>query len=248
MTGDAGTNYNNFRRNVQSSYFGISVRQPAGTINSTTITDLGVRYSRGQLHESGRSETFVDDSYLYKTDVHNAVADYNWTISPRLLYTGRIGLDLAIAPGKTSYPDLTSVGFPSYLASNGLTRMPTMEFDQTYTQPVRPMLCRHELQPHVCSRTRRRCLGERLALHQIRRRAAPLLQQFLAAGQSHRPVQLRARRDQSAAGQRRGHSGRFLRQSAAGLGRQRNGSTEDQAASGRQIQRDRRFTSRTTGR
>ena len=57
----------------------------------------------------------MDDAYVYKTDVHNAVVDYNWTISPRMLYTGRLGLDLAIAPGITNYPNLTSVsGFPSY--------------------------------------------------------------------------------------------------------------------------------------
>ena len=44
-----------------------------------------------------------------------------------------MGLDLAIAPGITKYPDLTSVGFPSVLAANGLSRMPMIEFDQTYT-------------------------------------------------------------------------------------------------------------------
>lgn len=93
---------------------------------------LGLRYSR--LHNiAPTSATFIEDSYVYKSDVHNAVADYNWTISPRILYTGRLALDLAIAPGITSYPNLTKAGFPSYMINNGLARMPTMDFDSTYT-------------------------------------------------------------------------------------------------------------------
>ena len=51
----------------------------------------------------------------------------------KLQLLDRFGLDLAIAPGQTKYPDLTSVGFPSVLEANGLTRMPMIEFDQTYS-------------------------------------------------------------------------------------------------------------------
>ncbi len=131
VTGDAGTNYNNFRRNVQSSSSGYQF-DIRGDHQFNETNHLGVRYSRGN-NTNPAGETFVHDTFLYKTDVHNAVADYTWTISPKLLYSGRLGLDLAIAPGITKYPDLTSVGFPSILASNGLTRMPMIEFDQTYT-------------------------------------------------------------------------------------------------------------------
>jgi len=131
VQGDAGTNYNNFRRNVQStlSAYQFDIR---GDHQFNDNQRMGLRYSRGHALNP-TSETFVDDKYLYKTDVHNAVADYSWTISPRLLYTGRIALDLPIAPGITNYPNLTSVGFPSILEGNGLTRMPMIEFDQTYT-------------------------------------------------------------------------------------------------------------------
>ena len=59
--------------------------------------------------------------------------DYSWTISPTLVYNGRIGMDFADAPGITNYPDLTQAGFPSYLINNGLARMPTMSFGNTYT-------------------------------------------------------------------------------------------------------------------
>ncbi len=223
-------------------------------ISSTSACDhnfndnnhLGVRYSRGH-YINPVGETFVDDSYLYKTDVHNAVVDYNWTISPTLLYTGRIGLDLAIAPGITKYPDLTSVGFPSILEANGLTRMPMIEFDQTYSQPVRPVLRGHALQPHLIHLLVGAGLGERLALHQIRRRAATVLQQLLAAGQSHRSVQLRSGRDQSAAGQRRRDPGRSFRQFPARLWGQHQRSAEYQAARRQQIQGDRLSIFRTTG-
>ena len=62
------------------------------------------------------------------------MVDYNWTISPTILYTGRIGVDFVHSPrASTSYPNLTSVGFPSYLENNGLTRMPSIEFGNAYT-------------------------------------------------------------------------------------------------------------------
>ncbi len=131
VQGDPGTNYNNYRKNVQSSFSAYQFDVRADH-NFNDNNHLGLRYSRSHSINP-TSVSFVDDAYTYKSDVHNAVADYTWMISPRLLYTGRMGLDLAIAPGITDYPDLTSVGFPSILAANGLTRMPMLEFDQTYS-------------------------------------------------------------------------------------------------------------------
>ncbi len=130
VPGDAVTNYNNYRRNVQSTNTGYQF-DVRGDHNFNDTNHLGLRYSRSHfINPNG--DTFVDDSYVYKTDVHNAVADYTCTISPSLLYTGRIGLDLAIAPGITNYPNLTSVGFPDTLEANGLTRMPIIQMDSTY--------------------------------------------------------------------------------------------------------------------
>ena len=131
VQGQAGTNYNNYRKNVQSSYdaYQFDVR---GDHQFNDNNHIGLRYSREHALNPV-STTFVNDAYEYKTDVHNAVVDYNWTINPRLLYTGRLSLDRAVAPGITNYPSLTSVGFPGSLAANGLTRMPMIEFDQTYS-------------------------------------------------------------------------------------------------------------------
>ncbi len=129
--GAADTNYNNYRRNVETSVsaYQFDIR---GDHQFNDNHRLGLRYSRSHANIP-TSAAFVDDAYLYKTDVHNSVVDYNWTISPRLLYTGRVSLDLAVAPGATQYPNLTSAGFPSILGFGGLNRMPMIEFDQTYS-------------------------------------------------------------------------------------------------------------------
>lgn len=131
VTGDAGTNYNNYRKNVQysTSAYQLDAKMDHQFNDNNR---LALRYSR--LHSNSPTQaTFIDDSYLYKTDVHNAVVDYTRTITPRIVYTGRLGLDPAIAPGITSYPDLTKAGFPSYIINNGLARMPSIEFDSVYS-------------------------------------------------------------------------------------------------------------------
>lgn len=82
IQGDAGTNYNNYRKNVQSDYsaYQFDIR---GDHQFNDNNRINVRYSRGHS-VNPTSDTFVNDSYLYKTDSHNAVVDYNWSISPQL--------------------------------------------------------------------------------------------------------------------------------------------------------------------
>jgi hypothetical protein len=129
-TGDAGTNYNNFIRNVPAPSYNTQLDSRVDyQINDNNR--LGMRYSF--LHATFNTPpTYIDDpSNAYQTS-DNAVVDYNWTISPRLLYTGRIGVDFVDSPVKTDYPNLTSAGFPSYLENGGLTRMPSIEFGNAY--------------------------------------------------------------------------------------------------------------------
>ena len=131
VTGDAGTNYNNYRKNVATDF---SQYQLDGRVDYQINSNnrLGARYS--YLNNSAPTQTtFVDDAYTYTQQSDNAVLEYDWTVSPRILYTGRIGVDFAHAPGVTDYPSLTSVGFPSYLINNGLSRMPSIEFGNAYT-------------------------------------------------------------------------------------------------------------------
>ena len=126
VTGDSGTNYNNYRKNVQSTF---NQYQLDGRVDYQ-INDnnrLGARYSYLN-NVAPTAVTFVDDAYTYSQQSDNAVLQYDWTINPRTLYTGRIGVDFAHAPGVTNYPSLTTVGFPSYLINNGLSRMPSIEF------------------------------------------------------------------------------------------------------------------------
>ncbi len=131
VTGDAGTNYNNYRKNVPTDF---TQYQLDGRVDYQ-INDnnrLGARYS--YLNNAAPTAvTFVDDSYTYLQQSDNAVLEYDWTLNPRIVYTGRIGVDFVHAPGITDYPSLTSVGFPSYLINNGLDRMPSIEFGNAYT-------------------------------------------------------------------------------------------------------------------
>ena len=131
VTGDAGTNYNNYRKNVLTNFsqYQLDARVDYQINDNNRV---GVRYSN--LHNTSPTQaTFIDDSYVYKQASDNAVVDYNWTINPRTLYTGRISVDFVNAPGITNYPNLTTVGFPSYLINNGLARMPSIEFGNAYT-------------------------------------------------------------------------------------------------------------------
>ncbi|HEY1263505.1 MAG TPA: TonB-dependent receptor, partial [Terriglobales bacterium] len=70
------------------------------------------------------------DGTIYKDKVQNGGGEYNWLISPTLLWTNRIGVDRVFGPGiSNNYPTLESVGLPSELAANGLHRMPTIITD-----------------------------------------------------------------------------------------------------------------------
>lgn len=71
-----------------------------------------------------------NDGVIYTTGVHNGSLEYDWLMSPMLLWTSRVGVDRVVAPGKTNdYPTLQSVGLPDILASNGLNRMPAIITD-----------------------------------------------------------------------------------------------------------------------
>ncbi len=77
-----------------------------------------------------------NDGVIYKTSVHNGSLEYNWMLSPRMLWTSRVSVDRVKAPGQTNnYPTLQSVGLPSVLAANGLNRMPAVITDDFGASP-----------------------------------------------------------------------------------------------------------------
>lgn len=103
---------------------------------------IGGRYSR---HRDVYSAPTVlgsgdfNDGTMYKLHAQNGGAEYNWMITPTMLWTSRLSVDRVNAPGQTNnYPTLSDVGLPSILAANGLTRIPSINvdggFQSIYTQ------------------------------------------------------------------------------------------------------------------
>ena len=59
--------------------------------------------------------------------------EYNWSVTPTALLTGRFSVDRVHAPGESNnYPTLSDVGLSSDLGANGLTRMPTIGVDDPF--------------------------------------------------------------------------------------------------------------------
>jgi hypothetical protein len=131
LPGDPLLGTNNFRTNVLSTSQGYQLDAKIDH-QFTAQQRASVRYSRLRSNQDTPT-VFGDgdwnDGVHYSTTVHNVGTDYSWSISPTLLLQLRAGLDRVEAPGKTDYPDLTSVGFPSVLIANGLTRMPAITMD-----------------------------------------------------------------------------------------------------------------------
>lgn len=100
------------------------------------------RYSRH--HDDYSAPTVVGngdlgDGVIYPTTAQNGGLEYNWTVSPTLLWTNRFSVDRVHAPGQTNnYPTLGDVGLPAILAANGLDRVPSINVDggflSIYTQ------------------------------------------------------------------------------------------------------------------
>jgi len=72
----------------------------------------------------------INDGLAGDTVVHNAGAEFNWSLTPTTLWTSRFALDRVSSPGHSVGPTLSSVGLPSILEqANGLDRMPTIQMD-----------------------------------------------------------------------------------------------------------------------
>jgi len=131
LPGDPLLGTNNYRTNVLSASQGYQLDAKIDQ-QFTAQQRASIRYSR--LRSNQDTPTIFGDSdwndgVHYSTTVHNVGADYSWTLSPTLLLQLRAGLDRVEAPGQSDYPNLSSVGFPSVLAANGLTRMPAITMD-----------------------------------------------------------------------------------------------------------------------
>lgn len=72
----------------------------------------------------------INDGLAGTTVVHNAGLEFNWSLTPTVLWTSRLALDRVSSPGHSLGPTLDSVGLPPILQqANGLDRMPTIQLD-----------------------------------------------------------------------------------------------------------------------
>jgi hypothetical protein len=96
---------------------------------------IGGRYSRH--HDQYTAPTIVGsdqgDGYIGTTTAQNGSAEYNWSVTPTALFTGRFSVDRVNAPVQANkYPTLSDVGLSPDLAANGLTRIPTIGVDDPF--------------------------------------------------------------------------------------------------------------------
>ena len=123
--GDDVTGRNNYTQKLVNSYPGYQLDAKIDYI-ATTKTRLAGRYSRG--HTSGDTPSaegqLLDAATSLGTD-QNVVLEHNWTPSPTLLWTSRIGVDRSYSRQTAAPLDPASVGFPPSLNSYfGLQRFP----------------------------------------------------------------------------------------------------------------------------
>jgi hypothetical protein len=73
------------------------------------------------------------DGQSSTTDVHNAVIEDNWSLTPASVLTSRIAVDRAVSPVHEDYPKLSSVfdqpGDAVLAQANGLGRFPVIQMD-----------------------------------------------------------------------------------------------------------------------
>lgn len=123
---------------------------PTGPLNTSTWTnfqkdvvitspstqfDIKIDHElSAQMHLMGRysqnNSPYHMPSHFYSgenanTVTRNVVLEYTWTVSPRLLWTNRIGLDRYHEHSQSNQVDPTQFGLPSlFKNANGLARMP----------------------------------------------------------------------------------------------------------------------------
>lgn len=107
------------------------------------------RYGRNHYEDNGPSyASYILGAYTTKTNAHNAVISYDWTPSPTILWTSRIGADRWYSRTILQDSDLSSVGLPSYLGDlSGLKRLSPFVPDNYY--PIVGSSCADTLETHT---------------------------------------------------------------------------------------------------
>ncbi|PYU87822.1 MAG: hypothetical protein DMG08_27210 [Acidobacteria bacterium] len=130
QAGDPITGRNNFTKNVIGSSPGYHYDFKIDHV-FTDKSRAFVRY--GIIHyldDQPAGSSVIQGSTTDRTNIHNAVISYDWTPSPSILWTSRLGVDRFHEQRILQDFDAGSVGLPPILGENsGLKRLPAFEFD-----------------------------------------------------------------------------------------------------------------------
>jgi len=131
--GDPVTGANNYRdvilATTKAIQFDVKTDQ-----HFTDRSSLSGRYSN--VFGTGTTPTVFgdaefNDGLAYITHVYNDGINYSYAPTANTLWTSTFGLDRVFQPSHSNYPSPTSVGFPSYLIQNGVSRMPAIIMEDT---------------------------------------------------------------------------------------------------------------------
>ncbi len=111
----------------------------------TPKSSLSVRYS--SIFGSGSTPTVLGDGEFndgtgYTEQIYNDGINYSYTPTANTLWTTTLGLDRVSQPThNVNYPSPTSVGFPSYMEQNGISRMPSIIMEDSQWTSIYDQCC-----------------------------------------------------------------------------------------------------------
>ncbi|MGC1783098.1 MAG: TonB-dependent receptor [Acidobacteriaceae bacterium] len=142
--GDPVTGSNNFRDVILSTSHSwqtdVKIDQ-----QFTQKSNLSVRYS--SIFGSGSTPTVLGDGEFndgtdYTEQIYNDGINYSYTPTANTLWNATFGLDRVSQPShNVNYPSPTSVGFPSYLIQNGISRMPSIIMEDSQWTSIFDQCC-----------------------------------------------------------------------------------------------------------
>lgn len=125
---------NNFNQTILSTFNSTQVDAKIDQ-HFSEKSILSVRF--GTIWDKGSTPTvFGDDEFndgnQYSDRIYNAGINYSYAPTPNTLWISTFGIDRVSEPtNDVNFPDLTSVGFPSYLEQDGITRMPAITMEDS---------------------------------------------------------------------------------------------------------------------
>ena len=141
--GDPVSGANNFRDVILSSSNTLQVDVKIDQ-QFNPKSSLSVRYS--SIFGSGSTPTVLadgefNDGTAFNEKIFNDGINYSYTPTPNTLWTSTFGLDRVSQPSFSHYPSPTSVGFPSYLIQNGISRMPSIIMEDSQWTSIFDQCC-----------------------------------------------------------------------------------------------------------